>query len=91
MARVSSTKTSRIEIRIDAKNKRLLEKAAALKGKSISSYILSKSLSSAQQDIEQVETLVLKDSDRDLFYELITNPPAPNEALKKLLKPVRNP
>jgi uncharacterized protein (DUF1778 family) len=90
MARISPTKTSRIEIRIDAKNKRLLEKAAALKGKSISSYVLSKSLASAQKDIEQVETLVLKDSDQDLFYELVTNPPAPNEALKKLLKPTRN-
>jgi uncharacterized protein (DUF1778 family) len=78
------TKSSRIEIRADEEAKRLIEKAASYTGKTISSYILSKSLSSAKKDIEQMESISLGDKDRDMFYSLITNPPAPNEALKNL-------
>ncbi len=78
------TKSSRIEIRTDEETKRLIEKAASYTGKTISSYILSESLSSAKKDIEQMESIFLGDEDRDVFYSLITNPPAPNEALKNL-------
>lgn len=78
------TKSSRIEIRADEEAKRLIEKAANYTGKTISSYILSKSLSSAKKDIEQMESISLGDKDRDMFYSLITNPPAPNDALKNL-------
>lgn len=77
-------KSSRIEIRADEETKRLIEKAASYTGNTISSYILSKSLSSAKKDIELMESISLGDKDRDMFYSLITNPPAPNEALKNL-------
>ena len=78
------TKSSRIEIRTNEETKQLIEKAAGITGKTISSYILSKSLSSAKKDIEQMESIIVGNKDRNMFYSLITNPPAPNEALKKL-------
>ncbi|MGL1890919.1 MAG: DUF1778 domain-containing protein [Spirochaetaceae bacterium] len=81
-----TTKTTRIEFRTDINNKQLIEKAAMITGQTLSSYILNKTLDSAKKDIEEIESLHLADKDRDVFYSLITNPPAPNENLKKLFK-----
>ncbi|MGL1890012.1 MAG: DUF1778 domain-containing protein [Spirochaetaceae bacterium] len=55
-----------------------------LTGQTLSSYILNKTLDSAKKDIEEIESLHLADKDRDVFYSLITNPPAQNENLKNL-------
>ncbi len=79
-------KSSRIEIRTNPEIKRLIEKAAAIKGETISSYILKQSLHSARRDIEQMETIIIENKDRDMFYLLLTNPPAPNKALKNLMQ-----
>lgn len=81
-----STKSSRIEIRTQPEIKRIIEKAAAINGETISSYILRLSLSSAKRDIEQGETLILGNKDSDIFFSLVSDPPEPNEALRKLMK-----
>ena len=78
------TKASRIEIRANEEAKNLIEKAASITGKTISAYMLNNALASAKKDIEQMESITLSNKDRDMFYSLITNPPAPNEALKNL-------
>ncbi|MCK5199764.1 MAG: DUF1778 domain-containing protein, partial [Spirochaetales bacterium] len=49
-------KSSRIEIRTNPEIKQIIEKAAGIKGETISAYILDKSLSSARKDIEQMES-----------------------------------
>ena len=79
-----NTKASRIEIRTDEEVKKLIEKAASITGNTISAYMLNKALASAKNDIEQIESITLDNNDRDKFYSLLTNPPAPNEALKNL-------
>ncbi|MBB6480881.1 DUF1778 domain-containing protein [Spirochaeta isovalerica] len=79
-----NTKASRIEIRANEEAKNLIEKAASITGKTISAYMLNNALASAKKDIEQMESISLGNKDRDMFYSLISNPPAPNEALKKL-------
>ncbi len=80
------TKSSRIEIRTSEEAKSLIEKAASISGETISSYILSKSLSSARKDVEQMETITVTNQDRDMFFSLLSDPPEPNEALKNLFK-----
>lgn len=80
------TKSTRIEIRINPEIKSIIEKAARIKGKTLSAYIVGNSLSNAKKDIEQLETLSLDKKDRDMFYDLVVNPPAPNKALKNLMK-----
>lgn len=80
------TKSTRIEIRIKPETKSIIEKAARIKGKTLSAYIVGNTLTSAKRDIEQLEVLSLDKKDRDMFYNLIINPPAPNKALKKLMK-----
>ncbi|WP_425473405.1 DUF1778 domain-containing protein [Thiospirochaeta perfilievii] len=36
--------------------------------------------------MEEVESLHASDSDRDLFYSLLTDPPTPNDNLKNLFR-----
>ena len=79
-------KSSRIEIRTSLEIKQIIEKAAGIKGETISAYILGKSLSSARIDIEQMESITVGNKDRDMFYSLLTNPPAPNKALRHLMQ-----
>ena len=39
-----------------------------------------------RSDLEKYNKLILSDIDRDLFLELIRNPPEPNESLLKAMK-----
>ncbi len=80
------TKSTRIEIRINPETKNIIEKAARIKGETLSAYIVGNSLTSAKKDIEQMKIISLDKKDRDMFYNLIINPPAPNKALKKMMK-----
>ena len=77
----TSTKVSRIDLRISLAQKELLEQAAMLKGLSLSSYLLSRSLEAAHTEITAAQRLVLSDPDRDLFIQLMLDPPQPEPAL----------
>ena len=74
-------KGSRIDVRVSSEHKELLETAAAMKGLSLSAYMLSESLAAAQKDIKAHQKLTLSDRDRDLFLSAMYNPPSPNSAL----------
>lgn len=77
---------SRIDLRLNQEQKKTLEKAAALMGMSVSSYVLSQSLAAANKDLATHETLVLSDRDRDIFLSLLENPPEPSERLKSAMQ-----
>jgi uncharacterized protein (DUF1778 family) len=82
----SINKQKRIDLRISEEQKQLLERAAQLKGMSLSSYLLSNSLAAAQTDLESYQKLVLSNRDQDLFIDLLTNPPKPNPALREAMR-----
>lgn len=79
-------KVKRIDLRISSEQKELLEKAASLKGLSLSAYMLSHCLEVAQNELAANQKLVLTDRDRDLFLSLMQNPPEPEETLVKAMK-----
>ncbi len=74
-------RVSQIDLKVSLDQKELLERAATLKGLSLSAYLLSCSLEAAQTDIAATEHLVLSDIDRDLFLQLMLDPPSPEPAL----------
>lgn len=76
-----SSKTNRIDLRVNQEQKELLETAASIKGISLSAYLLANCLEIAKADIAEHQKLVLSDRDRDLFISLIANPPKPNQDL----------
>jgi uncharacterized protein (DUF1778 family) len=70
----TASKGSRIDLRLTKEQKALLEKAASLKGVSLSAYTLLHLLPQAQQDIDNQERLTLTNRDRDLFLSALENP-----------------
>lgn len=80
------SKEKRIDLRVTSEQKELLERAAELKGMSLSAYLVSHGLTVAQAELEAYQKLILSDRDRDLFLELIASPPKPNSTLKKAMR-----
>jgi uncharacterized protein (DUF1778 family) len=82
----SKSQEKRIDLRVSQAQKALLERASELKGMSLSAYLLSQGLAAAQADIEKHQKLVLSDIDRDLFLQLLANPPQPEKALSDAMR-----
>ncbi len=78
-------KTTRIDLRVNKKDKEILETAAYLNRTSLSSYILSVAINAAKMDLEKEEILILSNEQRDQIIQLLDNPPEPNEELRALL------
>lgn len=77
---------TRINLRTSPEAKALIERAAALMGTTVSSFMLQNAYEAAQRLVAQHETIVLSDRDRDAFLAAIDNPGEPTEALKALMR-----
>ena len=86
----ASPKDSRIDLRVTAEQKALLEKAATLLGVSLSAYTLLHLLPQAQKDLEAREKLTLTDRDRDLFLSAMASTPKLKGKLKAAIAEYRN-
>lgn len=80
------SKNERINLRIDRHTKDLIEYAAAIDHRTLTSFIVACAKEYAEQLIERETTIRLKKRDWDSFMAAIKNPPKPNAALKKLMK-----
>jgi uncharacterized protein (DUF1778 family) len=78
MTAISTSKFARLEARISPDLKRLLEYAAALKGSSLTDFVVQSAQEAATRTIHESETLVLSERARIAFAELLLNPSAPN-------------
>ncbi len=68
-------KTGRLSVRVDEATKEMLEHAAALEGLTVSAFILRQASRMAHKVIEEHEHWRLSEQDRNLFLELLDNPP----------------
>jgi uncharacterized protein (DUF1778 family) len=75
-------KEERLEARVTLAQKRLIERAAALRGTSVTEFVLVSAQEAATRVIRDFEVLRLRDETRELFINTILNPPAPNEAAR---------
>lgn len=84
---MSTAINDRIDIRISQEQKKLIQYASALSGfKTISEFIVFYISAKAKEVIAE-NGLVLKSiEDKKIFINALTNPPAPNAALKKAYK-----
>jgi len=83
---VSLKKESTVMIRTAPQDKVLIEKAADHLGLTVSSFMLQNSIRAARKELSEVERTSLTERDAHVFFAALTNPPAPNEALKKAFK-----
>lgn len=75
-------KQERLEARIPRAQKRLLERAARLRGTSLTDFVLASAQEAATKTIQDFEILRLCDEARDIFINALMNPPVPNAALR---------
>jgi uncharacterized protein (DUF1778 family) len=70
-----TTKTDRLSCRITPDHKRLLERAAARVGLSVTDYLVSKALSAAQVELREDEPIRLSAENWDTLLATLENPP----------------
>jgi uncharacterized protein (DUF1778 family) len=75
-------KDERLEARVTPDQKRLIERAAELRGSSVTDFVVVSAQHAAAETIRDFETLVLRDQARDVFINAILNPPPPNGAAR---------
>ena len=79
----TETQTARLEARLPASVYATLKRAAALKGRSVSDFVVSAAHEAAQRAIEDEGIIRLSAEDQLRFAQALLNPPAPNEALRR--------
>ena len=82
MPTTSGNGSERLEARATPAQKRLIERAAALRGTSVTEFVLMSAQEAATRAIRDSEVLSLRDEARELFIKTILDPPAPNEAAR---------
>ena len=75
-------KEERLESRVTPAQKRLIERAAALRGTSVTEFVVVSAQEAATSVIKDFEVLSLREEAREVFINAILNPPAPNEAAR---------
>ncbi|HCM1959199.1 TPA: DUF1778 domain-containing protein [Salmonella enterica subsp. houtenae serovar 43:z4,z23:-] len=80
---MSALKKQRIDLRLNEDDKHMIEEAAAMTNQSISQFMVSTASERAAEVIDQHRRLLLNEDSWNLVMEAITNPPAPNDRLKR--------
>lgn len=78
----TATRTVRIEARLRPVQKRRIERAAYLRGMSVSDFLVKTVDEAAIQAIEEERTWKLTEEDHKVFFEAMMNPPGPNAKLR---------
>ena len=73
----------RLDVRLSAEHKQIIERAAGLLGQTVSAFTVSTLVQQAEQVVERFGVLRLTDRDRDLFLAALDNPPEPNARLRR--------
>ncbi|EEJ8283256.1 DUF1778 domain-containing protein [Salmonella enterica] len=80
---MSALKKQRIDLRLNEDDKHMIEEAAAMTNQSISQFMVSTASERAAEVIDQHRRLLLNEESWNLVMDAITNPPAPNDRLKR--------
>lgn len=80
------TESARIALRTSPQAKALIERAAALTGATVSSFISQTMYEVSSRILAQAEIITLSNRDRDLFLNALENPPEPTQALIDLMR-----
>ena len=81
--RPAGVKSERLEARINKEQKELLQRAAALLGRSVTDFVVASACEAAVRTLQEYEMIHLSDRDREVFVEALLNPPEPNQKLRE--------
>lgn len=74
MSSLAHSKQERINLRLAQDNKQILERAAALEGKTVSKFILDNIIQKAEQTIAKHDSMVLQEQDALCFFDALSQP-----------------
>ncbi|HXN97415.1 MAG TPA: DUF1778 domain-containing protein [Candidatus Acidoferrales bacterium] len=77
-----SRKEQRLEARVTPELKRLIERAATLRGTTVTEFVVASAQEAATNTIKDFEVLHLREEAREVFVNAILHPPAPNDAAR---------
>jgi len=83
MSSTAEAKDDRLQVRLTADAKAVLQRAANYRHKTVSQFVLATALAEAEKVIRENEAVSLSGADWKVFYDALNNPPAPNAALRK--------
>ena len=86
MVQAHTARSARINLRLSQTAKRRIEQAASAEGKTVSAFILSSALETAEKTIDRHETLALARRDALRFFDALADPPPPNDRLRAALE-----
>jgi uncharacterized protein (DUF1778 family) len=78
----SHARQERLEARVTPAQKRLIERAAQIRGTSVTDFIVSKMQEIAAETIKHYESMELRDDARELFVQSLLDPREPNKKAK---------
>ena len=80
--RQRARKEQRLEARVTPEQKRLIERAATLRGTTVTEFVVASAQDAAADTIKNFEVLQLRDEAREVFVNAVLHPPAPNRAAR---------
>jgi uncharacterized protein (DUF1778 family) len=83
-------RAERLEARVTAEQKTLIERAAALQGRSVTDFVVTSVQDAARRAIADHEILVLSERDRAAFYDALLNPQPVNDRLQETISLYRD-
>ncbi|MGL6111447.1 MAG: DUF1778 domain-containing protein [Rubrivivax sp.] len=81
-----STRGARLEARVSAAQKSLLQHAAALSGRTLSEFVITSAQDAARLLIAAHESIRLSREEQLAFVQALLQPPEPNARLKRAAK-----
>ncbi len=75
-------KQQRLEARVTLSQKRLIERAAKLRGTSLTAFVVVSAQEAAAKIISDLETLSLQGAASEVFVNALLSAPDPNEAAR---------
>ena len=76
-------KLARLEARVTKSQKRLIERAARLRGTSVTNFVVNSAQEAAAVAIRDFEVLTISQEDQKRFVQALLNPPAPTDVSKR--------
>src|SRR5258708_32849469 len=82
-------KKERLESRLTPQQKKRIERAAKIKGTSLSDFVVLSAEDAALRVIREQETLILNERAKEVFIEALLKPPVPGQRLAAAAKRFR--
>lgn len=83
-------RSMRLETRVTPETKALLQRAAAIRGRSLSDFVVASAQAEAERTVREHDVIALSVRDSQRFAELVLNPSEPNERLRAAMQLYRS-